>query len=140
VFRVTRTIGAPRRVGGDRDSVVVPSNSRVFLVTGIARPDRFTADVLSVGWDISGVIEFRDHHRYTARDVRRIAAEAKAAGSMIVLTTEKDAVRLAVCDLGEMLIASVPLVVGVEPADAFQSWLLNRIRDSEPAMHTPKSR
>jgi hypothetical protein len=39
-----------------------------------------------------------------------------------------------------MLIASVPLVVGVEPADAFQSWLLNRIRDSEPAMHTPKSR
>jgi tetraacyldisaccharide 4'-kinase len=127
VFRVTRTIGAPRRVGGDRDSVVVPSNSRVFLVTGIARPDRFTADVLSVGWDISGAIEFRDHHRYTARDVRRIAAEAKAAGSMIVLTTEKDAVRLAVCDLGEMLIASVPLVVGVEPADAFQAWLMERI-------------
>ena len=140
VFRVTRTIGAPRRVGGDRDSVVVPSNSRVFLVTGIARPDRFTADVLSVGWDISGAIEFRDHHRYTARDVRRIAAEAKAAGSMIVLTTEKDAVRLAVCDLGEMLIASVPLIVGVEPADAFQSWLLNRVHDSEPAMPTPQSR
>ena len=98
---------------------------------------------LLFGYDtgiISGAIEFRDHHRYTARDVRRVAAEAKAAGSMNVLTTEKDAVRLAVCDLGEMLIASVPLVVGVEPADAFQSWLLNRIRDSEPAMHTPQSR
>ena len=79
----------------------------------------------------SGTIEFRDHHRYTARDVRRIAAEAKAAGSMIVLTTEKDAVRLAVCDLGEMLIASVPLVVGVEPADAFSSWLLDRIHDAQ---------
>ena len=36
----------------------------------------------------------------------------KAAGSMIVLTTEKDAVRLAACDLGELPIAAVPLVVG----------------------------
>jgi tetraacyldisaccharide 4'-kinase len=128
VFRVTRAIGAPRRVGGDRDSVVIPSGSRVFVVTGIARPDRFTADILSVGWDICGAIEFRDHHRFSARDVKRIAAEAKATGAMIVLTTEKDAVRLAVCDLGDLPIASVPLEVGVEPADAFERWLMDRIR------------
>jgi tetraacyldisaccharide 4'-kinase len=129
VFRVTRTIGAPHRIDHDRDSVVVPSNSRVFVVTGIARPDRFITDILSVGWDISGAIEFRDHHRFTPRDVRRIAAEAKATSSMIVLTTEKDAVRLAACDLGALPIAAVPLVVGVEPADAFQRWLLDRIED-----------
>ncbi len=127
VFRVTRTIGAPRRVAGDRESVVVPSNSRVFVVTGIARPDRFASDVLSVGWDICGAIEFRDHHRFTARDVRRIAAQAKATGAMIVLTTEKDAVRLAACDLGDLPMASVPLVVGIEPAGVFQQWLLDRL-------------
>jgi len=133
VFRVTRTIGAPRRIGAARDSVVVPSNSRVFVVTGIARPDRFTADILSVGWDICGAIEFRDHHRFTARDVRRIAAEAKATSAMIVLTTEKDAVRLAACDLGDLPIASVPLVTGVEPADGFQRWLMERIEGSRQA-------
>jgi tetraacyldisaccharide 4'-kinase len=130
VFRVTRAIGAPRLVAGTRDTVVVPAGSRVFVVTGIARPDRFTGDILSVGWDISGAIEFRDHRRFTARDVRRIAAEAKATGSMIVLTTEKDAVRLGACDLGELPIASVPLVVGVEPADAFRDWLVERLRAS----------
>ena len=129
---MTRTIGAPRRINGDRESVVVPSNSRVFVVTGIARPDRFASDILSVGWDICGAIEFRDHHRFTARDVRRIAAEAKATGSMIVLTTEKDAVRLAACDLGVLPIASVPLLVGVEPAEAFGQWLLDR--DSHAAV------
>jgi tetraacyldisaccharide 4'-kinase len=102
----------------------------VFVVTGIARPDRFTSDILSVGWDICGAIEFRDHHRFTARDVRRIAAEAKATGSMIVLTTEKDAIRFAACDLGGLPIASVPLVVGVEPADGFQQWLMDRIANS----------
>ena len=137
---MTRSTGAPRRVGGDRDSVVVPSNSRVFVVTGIARPERFAADILSVGWDISGSIEFRDHHRFTARDVRRIAAEAKAAGSMIVLTTEKDAVRFGVCDLGDLLIASVPLTVGVEPADAFERWLLDRLRNPQSAIHNPQLR
>jgi tetraacyldisaccharide 4'-kinase len=136
-FRVTRTIGAPRRVGGDRDSVVVPSNSRVFVVTGIARPDRFKDDILSVGWDICGALEFRDHHRFSARDVRRIAAEAKAAGAMIVLTTEKDAVRLAACDLHDLPIASVPLITGVEPADAFQRWLLEQLEASRAPHQAP---
>jgi tetraacyldisaccharide 4'-kinase len=128
VFRVTREIGAPHRVAGARDSVVVPSGSRVFVVTGIARPDRFVADISSVGWEISGMIEFRDHHRFDARDIRRIAVEAHKSGSAIVLTTEKDAVRLAVCDLGELPVASVPLLVGVEPSDAFARWLMERLR------------
>jgi tetraacyldisaccharide 4'-kinase len=127
VFRVTRAIGAPRRVAEPRDSVVVPSGSRVFVVTGIARPDRFVADISSVGWEMSGMIEFRDHHPFTGRDIRRIAEEAEATASMLVLTTEKDAVRLAACDLGDLPIASVPLVVGIEPAAAFRQWLMRRL-------------
>lgn len=130
VFRVTRAIGAPRLIAGTRDSVVVPAGSRVFIVTGIARPDRFVADILAAGWEIAGSLEFRDHHRFDARDVKRIAADARAAGSAIVLTTEKDAVRLAVCDLGELPIASVPLVIGIEPADRFREWLAGRLRAS----------
>jgi tetraacyldisaccharide 4'-kinase len=145
VFRVTRAIGAPRRVGGARDSVVVPSGSHVFVVTGIARPDRFVADILSVGWEICGMIEFRDHHPFTARDIRRIAAEAEAAKSALVLTTEKDAVRLAACDLGDLPIASVPLQVGIEPAEAFRQWLVDRIAnpqstiDNQFAIRDPQS-
>jgi hypothetical protein len=38
---------------------------------------------------------------------------------MIILTTEKD--------LGGLPIASVPLIVGVEPADVFRNWLVDRI-------------
>ena len=139
VFRVTRTIGAPRHVAGERDTVVIPSASRVFVVTGIARPDRFTTDVLSVGWDICGAMEFRDHHPFTARDIQRITSEAKAAGAMIVLTTEKDAVRLAACDLGDLRIASVPLIVGVEPAEAFRQWLIARVRNPQSAIRNPQS-
>ena len=127
VFRVTRTIGAPRMVAGARDSVVVPPGSRVFLVTGIARPDRFDADVAAAGWEIGGVMAFRDHHQFDARDLKKITAAARACFAAIVLTTEKDAVRLATCDTAGLPLASVPLFVGVEPADRFCDWLFLRL-------------
>jgi tetraacyldisaccharide 4'-kinase len=127
VFRVTRAIGAPRMIAGERETVVVPHASRVFLVTGIARPERFANDIAACGWEAAGTAEFRDHHRFSARDVARITADAKRAGASIVLTTEKDATRLRACDLGELPIASIPLTVGVEPADAFRDWLLARL-------------
>jgi tetraacyldisaccharide 4'-kinase len=132
VFRVTRTIGSPRLVAGSHDSVVVPTDSRIFVVSGIARPERFVSDLASAGWTIAGAIAFRDHHRFTPRDVRRIAAAARDASSAIVLTTEKDAVRLAACDLGDLPIASVPLVVDVEPQDQFREWLLARLARARP--------
>ena len=131
-FRVTRTIGAPRMVAGARDSVVVPPASRVYLVTGIARPDRFETDVAAAGWEIGGMMAFRDHHPFDARDLKKIEAAAKAAFAAIILTTEKDAVRLAVCNPGDLPLASVPLYVGVEPADRFRDWLFARLEDGAP--------
>ena len=56
---------------------------------------------------------FGDHHRFGARDVRRIAAAAKSAAEAVVLTTDKDAVRLGTCDLGDLLIASVTLTATI---------------------------
>jgi tetraacyldisaccharide 4'-kinase len=106
----------------------VPQASRVFVVAGIARPERFIADVSAAGWDIAGTMTFRDHHLYSARDLTRIVTTARAAGSAIVLTTEKDAVRLATLDLGDLPLASLPLVAGVEPEERFRAWLLDRLR------------
>lgn len=127
-FLVARALGAPRRVGGDRDSVVVPTESRVFAVAGIARPERFFSDVESAGWRLVGSMGFRDHHRYRPGDVARIAAAARSAAAAIVLTTEKDAVRFEACQLGDLPIAAVPLIVGIEPLDAFRAWLFERLR------------
>src|SRR5262249_61794676 len=74
VFRVTRAIAPPRALTGSRESVVVPPNSRVFVVTGIARPDRFGADVLAAGWGIAGALDVRGHHPFDTRDIRRVHA------------------------------------------------------------------
>ncbi|HEV3057196.1 MAG TPA: tetraacyldisaccharide 4'-kinase [Vicinamibacterales bacterium] len=128
VFRVTRAIAPPRSIAGSRDPIVVPQASRVFVVAGIARPERFIADVSAAGWDIAGTMTFRDHHLYGARDLARIVTAAKAAGSAIVLTTEKDAVRLATLNLDDLPLASLPLVAGVQPEERFRAWLLERLR------------
>jgi tetraacyldisaccharide 4'-kinase len=135
-FGVIRVLGAPRRVAAPRDSVVVPTDSRVFALAGIARPDRFFADVESAGWRVVGTLAFRDHHRFSQRDIRRIARAAKASAAAMVLTTEKDAVRLAACDLGDLPIASVPIHITIDPADGFADWLLARIRASRQSAVT----
>src|SRR4029077_1341855 len=93
VFRVTRAL-LPPRIVGTGDTVVVPNESRVFAFAGIARPERFFSDLTSAGWNVVGTKSFRDHHRFTSGDISRVAAAAKKAGAAIVLTTEKDAMRV----------------------------------------------
>jgi tetraacyldisaccharide 4'-kinase len=136
-FRVSTALGAPHTVGPQPAGAVVPPGTRVLAVAGIARPERFFADLTAAGWDLAGAMRFRDHHRFTASDVSRIAAAARASGAASVLTTEKDAVRLEPFgDLPVPLVA-VPLVVGIQPADRFREWLLARIRPAQMAFRRP---
>jgi len=126
-YHMTRSL-LPPRIVGTGETVVVPNDSRVFAFAGIARPERFFSDLTSAGWDVVGAKSFRDHHRFSAGDVARVAAAAKKSGAAIVLTTDKDAVRLPEESASKMPLASVPLVSTIEPADEFRAWLLGQIR------------
>jgi tetraacyldisaccharide 4'-kinase len=147
-FRVERTIGIPYPIAGAggsnerapewtprrsdrRGGGVVPTADRVLATAGISRPERFFADLASAGWNVIGAIRFPDHHWFTNRDVKRLTAAARAADA-IVMTTEKDAVRLAARDLGTLAVAAVPLTVGIEPAPVFAAWLLGRLQAARP--------
>jgi len=127
LFRLSRRLGAPRWLGPDAGPVPAPGAACVLAVAGIAWPDRFVADLREAGWDVAGDLTFRDHHRYRPADAERIARRAADVGADLVLTTEKDLVRLLPLAPLAAPIAWVPLVVGVEPAAEFQSWLLARL-------------
>ena len=99
----------------------------VLAVAGVAAPERFRAALGQAGFRIAGALAFADHHRFTPADVRRIAARAAARGARLVLTTEKDAVRLAPLAPFDFALAAVPLRVAVEPADRFRAWLIERV-------------
>ena len=136
-FQVTRTLGVPRTIAIVPESVVVPPESRVFAVAAIAEPERFFSDVSTAGWHLVGSMGFRDHHYFTQSDIQRIDKAARTAAAAIILTTEKDAVRLEACDLGALPFAAVPLIVGIEPADQLRDWLLARIQHPAPDTRHP---
>lgn len=67
----------------------------ILLVTGIASPKRLEHDLLSFNKNIHP-LAFKDHHDFSASDMGNIkqAFEGLPAGKRMIITTEKDAVRL----------------------------------------------
>src|SRR5688500_17475411 len=49
------------------------SGARVFVLAGIAGPERLTRAAIEAGYVVAGSWTPRDHHRYTAADVARLA-------------------------------------------------------------------
>ena len=58
--------------------------ARVVVVTALARPEAFVADVAAHGGRIAGDFRFRDHHAFTAEDVATIATRARAKGAAVI--------------------------------------------------------
>jgi tetraacyldisaccharide 4'-kinase len=65
----------------------------VVAFAGIGRPDKFFTSVTGLGAVLAARVPFPDHHRYTARDARRLMELAGGLGARLV-TTAKDFVKL----------------------------------------------
>jgi tetraacyldisaccharide 4'-kinase len=82
----------------DVDQVCRPLSAfrygRAHLVSGIARPHRFDKTAEEAGFRVWGRSMFNDHHRFSLRDLSRVFSHAAAEKADLVLTTEKDLVRM----------------------------------------------
>jgi len=70
------------------------ASKRLFAFAGLADNDQFFASLRALGLSVAGTKGFRDHHRYTPADIAAVKAAARDAGAEIVVTTEKDAVKI----------------------------------------------
>jgi tetraacyldisaccharide 4'-kinase len=70
------------------------AGKRVAAVSGVARPDRFVADLERLGMEIALRRDFDDHHRYTREELSEIVERAREARAEAIITTEKDAANL----------------------------------------------
>jgi tetraacyldisaccharide 4'-kinase len=65
-----------------------------FAFCGIGNPQAFFDDLSRWRVPVARESTFRDHHRYTAADLRRLEKAAQSAGALAFVTTEKDAENL----------------------------------------------
>jgi tetraacyldisaccharide 4'-kinase len=109
--------GQPRWIGEARGELA--AGSKVFLVTAIARPERFVKTARDLGFEVAGELRFPDHHPYPAPSLDRIADAFRSSGAAAVLTTAKDGVKL----LGCLDVPLAELPVRAEPEPGFWGWL-----------------
>jgi tetraacyldisaccharide 4'-kinase len=99
----------------------------VSAFAGIGRPKAFRESLTALGAEIASFRAFPDHHSYTRTDIdalRLLAGESSAAR---IVTTEKDAVRLA--DHPDFFRKLTLLRIGMEisPAEPFAELIFSGI-------------
>jgi tetraacyldisaccharide 4'-kinase len=116
VFEFSRRIGGPR------------PDAPAFAFAGIARPQRFYDDLEKSGWQLTGRRSFRDHHHFSEREIADIGRAATASGAQIILTTDKDYVRLGNGSGSHFQVPIVPVPLTVTISPALTPWLAERLR------------
>lgn len=80
---------------GSRQPLSWCRGKTAVLCSGIADPASFHALAVRLGMIPVENMVYRDHHRYTREDVSDVRAKAAAAKADVIVTTEKDAGKLA---------------------------------------------
>ncbi len=113
-----------------RRDIVLPSLAEPCIAfCGIAKPDKFFDQLRGGGIELRGARSFRDHHPYTAADVRELLALRKQHGATAFVTTEKDAINLGPYLQQLQPVHVVPVRLELEGADAALDALLAAVAE-----------
>lgn len=82
---------------------------KALLLSGIGNPKAFEKTCMEAGLEPVGSLSFDDHHGYTAEDLHRAEALAADKGADLIVSTEKDAVKMLRLPQAKKL--SVPLYI-----------------------------
>lgn len=94
----------------------------VIVISSIAYPELFHK-YISSKYNIIEIIKFKDHHKYSDYDIKKISTKLNDDVSLV--TTEKDAVKL--CEYGELLSSYNVYYVPISIDFLFDDFLLKRL-------------
>jgi tetraacyldisaccharide 4'-kinase len=112
------------------------SHSDVLAFAGIGNPDKFFASLTEAGIAVIERRSFPDHHRYSRREAKALMAFADAHSLMLV-TTEKDHVRLADNRVLQALAAragTLPVRLVTDEAEQFRDMVLGVLKRDNPVV------
>jgi tetraacyldisaccharide 4'-kinase len=79
---------------GERQPLTILKGTTVSCFSGIATPENFESSLIGFGARLKTRHRFLDHHRFTEEELGEILDEARRNQVQMIVTTEKDAVRL----------------------------------------------
>jgi tetraacyldisaccharide 4'-kinase len=102
----------------------------VFAFAGIGNPDAFFKNLERWSVRVIGRRSFRDHHRYTTRDIQELTAAARRLDAKILMTTEKDAQNLEPGLFSELPVQIAVVSMEISDEDRFMRDVRERLAPS----------
>lgn len=100
----------------------------ILLITGIANPKPLLQHLSKFSSRVKH-LNFKDHHNFSQNDIKDIMAEYKKMGEYrLILTTEKDYVRLKTFDYIRDLIYYWPINISIDRQAEFNKTILDYVR------------
>jgi tetraacyldisaccharide 4'-kinase len=108
------------------------AGQKVAAFCGIGNPEGFRRTMLPLCRDLLELKVFPDHHPYTAEDVAGLTAWARSTRADLVLTTQKDFVKLRTLALGPVPLRALRIGIEImEGLDAIERILEPLVPESK---------
>lgn len=124
------------------DKIIIPAvgkefnlshlnRKRVIAFSGIAKPDSFKKSLLNLGADVVSFKAFGDHYPFSKKDIEKLVDELKFINGELLITTEKDWVRIRemAIDIESLAFLKIKFVI-----TSGQDELLNMIKEKADAV------
>lgn len=105
------------------------SRKKICLFAGIGSPEAFGETIESLGGTVVSLLPFPDHYCYTPQDISDILSTSSATGADIIMTTEKDGIRLADFPdfLNDIFILKVEMEI-LPSREEFEAIILEKLK------------
>ncbi len=128
VFRgIHRPRGLVEAATGHMGPLMELRGTRVCAFAGIGSPKAFRQSLTALGAEVVAFRAFPDHHPYRRSDLDDLRRQAGEYGARLIVTTEKDGIRLA--DFPDFLADVSLLRIGMDitPAGNFAELIFSRV-------------
>jgi len=104
---------------------------RICAFAGIGTPERFRRTLESLGAEIVDFLVYPDHHRYTSSDLDVIEQAAKKVQAEMIVTTEKDEIKLMPLDKRVLPCYALRIEMRIDPWQDFEGLILGLLKKDQ---------
>lgn len=107
---------------------------KIYAFAGIGKPSSFKKSILDIGAQVVSFDIFPDHHRYNRQELEKISNNFSQSGADLILTTEKDAMRLQ--EFADFIPTVYLMRISIEivpDRDLLEKYILEKLRPGKGA-------